>query len=257
MSTFSKKTSHARPKKFSNEILVFHFLSPPDLRAISPRSVACNPLAATDVAHAPPFATVAGAIRAVLDGRIWAGHNVAAFDLRVLREHFAAIEEKMPQAAGVVDTLPLLRAHFGKSAWCGRHLQAVSSRVPLLSSRVHVSPPPPSIRIVGRADGLSMMALGLYFEYGEEEHRAFANNRMIHAVLRNAAAVLWLEEHCAEEMKRPSGHAESAPAAGGVAAAVASEQWKACGAGPSPTTARRRAGREDETLKAGASVTTQ
>ena len=67
-----------------------------------------------DLAHALSFAAVAGAIRAVLDGRIWAGHNVAAFDLRVLREHFAAIEEEMPQAAGVVDTLPLLRAHFGK-----------------------------------------------------------------------------------------------------------------------------------------------
>jgi len=44
------------------------------------------------MAHAPPFAAVAGAIRAVLDGRIWAGHNLAAFDLWVRREHFAAIE---------------------------------------------------------------------------------------------------------------------------------------------------------------------
>jgi len=102
-----------------------------------------------------------------------------------------------------------------------------------------------------------MAALGRYIQYGEEEHLAFAGDQMTHAALQNVAAVLWLQEHCAEEIERSSDHAKSVPAAGGVAAAVASEQGKACSAGSSLTTARRGAGEEDETPGAGAAETAQ
>eukprot|EP01047_Picozoa_sp_COSAG01_P099670 COSAG01_NODE_29646_length_633_cov_0.855805_1_plen_187_part_10 len=66
----------------------------------------------------------------------------------------------------MIDTLPLLRSHFGKH----------------------------------RAGDLKLSSLGHHFRLGEEKHRALADARMTLDVLRGAATVLCLEEHCPAAM---------------------------------------------------------
>jgi len=111
------------------------------------------------VAGAPSFSEVAGRIFRALDGRIWVGHNIDAFDVPRLKENFASVGMRPPRPAGVIDTLTLLRGTLGN-----------------------------------RAGNLKMVTLGSYFGEGEEEHRALADARMTLNVLRSAGAVLFLEE---------------------------------------------------------------
>ena len=61
---------------------------PRDLNAITKRSMGCNHIHRTMAARAPPFHAVAAHIHAVLHGRIWAGHNIVAFDMKRIAECF-------------------------------------------------------------------------------------------------------------------------------------------------------------------------
>ena len=132
---------------------------PDDLNAITKRSIDCNHITAAMVAHAPAFRSVAQQIFDVLDGRIWLGHNIVQFDIPHLTRHFELAGLPVPQPLGVIDTLPLLREHFGK-----------------------------------RAGNMTMASLGRFFGQGEEEHRALADARMTMEVVKHAGALLFLEE---------------------------------------------------------------
>ena len=140
-------------------------VKPPNLKAITKRSIACNSITADVVSDAPVFAEVANRIHRALDGRIWVGHNIAAFDVKIINEQFEAIGQVAPKPAGMIDTLVLFRKHFGK-----------------------------------RAGDLKMASLGRYFGQGIEQHRALADAQMTLNVLRNASAVLFLEQNAPEAM---------------------------------------------------------
>jgi len=127
---------------------------------ISRRSIACNGISQDMVKDAPDFADVADQIFSVLDGRIWAGHNIKSFDNVHIRKAFAKIDRKPPEPLLNIDTLPLLRKTFGK-----------------------------------RAGDMKLASLGNFFGLGQEHHRAIEDCRMTLEVLKNCSTIMFLEEH--------------------------------------------------------------
>ncbi|OMO52854.1 Exonuclease [Corchorus olitorius] len=81
---------------------------PDDLSSISIASERCNGITKADVAKAPFFSQVAEIIHDLLDGRIWAGHNIVRFDCVRIREAFGKIGRPPPEPKGTIDSLPLL-----------------------------------------------------------------------------------------------------------------------------------------------------
>jgi DNA polymerase III epsilon subunit-like protein len=69
-------------------------IRPGDMSAVSKRFAA---MVDVDVASAPSFDQVAERIFGVLDGRVWAGHNIQRFDCHRIREAFAAIGRAAPE----------------------------------------------------------------------------------------------------------------------------------------------------------------
>ncbi|CAL4902506.1 unnamed protein product [Urochloa decumbens] len=115
----------------------------------------------TDVeafASAPTFQDVADKIFDILDGRVWAGHNIQRFDCPRIREAFADIGRAAPEPAGVIDSLNVLAAEFGR-----------------------------------RAGDLKMATLASYFGIGKQKHRSLDDARMNLEVLKHCATVLLLE----------------------------------------------------------------
>ncbi|EFJ30408.1 hypothetical protein SELMODRAFT_89701 [Selaginella moellendorffii] len=109
--------------------------------------------------------TSSGALRLLIEsmsyctqaGRIWAGHNICEFDNVRIEEAFASIGRPMPEAAGFIDTLPLLQRTFGQ-----------------------------------RAGNLKLSTLAAYFSLGKQEHRSLPDVRMNIKVLKRCATVLLL-----------------------------------------------------------------
>jgi len=110
------------------------------------------------IASAPPFKDVADKIFEILDGRVWAGHNIQRFDCPRIREAFADIGRPAPEPAGVIDSLNVLAADFGR-----------------------------------RAGDLKMATLATYFGIGKQKHRSLDDARMNLEVLKHCATVLLLE----------------------------------------------------------------
>ncbi|KAF2598641.1 hypothetical protein F2Q68_00012524 [Brassica cretica] len=52
----------------------------------------------------------------LLNGRIWAGHNIIRFDCVRIKEAFAEIGKAAPEPSGIIDSLGLLSDKFGKRA---------------------------------------------------------------------------------------------------------------------------------------------
>jgi DNA polymerase III epsilon subunit-like protein len=126
---------------------------------INDESVGCNGITLAMVADAPSFADVADRIFAIMDGQIWVGHNINAFDNTHIRKAFSRIGRKPPEPRMCIDTLPLLRKTFGK-----------------------------------RAGDMKMASLGNYFGLGKERHRAIEDCRMTVEVLKSCSTILFLEE---------------------------------------------------------------
>ncbi|KAL8123584.1 protein NEN1-like [Apium graveolens] len=133
-------------------------VQPSDISLISAMSVRCNGISREDVVSAPSFAQIADRVFDILDGRIWAGHNINRFDCPRLRDAFQEINRPPPQPKGTIDSLTLLTQRFGR-----------------------------------RAGDMKMASLATYFGLGAQSHRSLDDVRMNLEVLKYCATVLFLE----------------------------------------------------------------
>ncbi|XP_042496832.1 protein NEN1-like [Macadamia integrifolia] len=133
-------------------------IKPDDLYAVSVVSVRCNGITRDAVASAPAFRDVSDKIFDMLHGRVWAGHNILKFDCVRIWEAFAEIGRPAPHPKGTIDSLTLLTHTFGR-----------------------------------RAGNMKLASLATYFGLGQQTHRSLGDVRMNLEVLKNCAAVLFLE----------------------------------------------------------------
>ncbi|KAG0487871.1 hypothetical protein HPP92_006682 [Vanilla planifolia] len=129
---------------------------PPDLSAVAPTRL--SGITRKAVAAAPAFEEVADRVFDILNGRVWAGHNILRFDCHRIKEAFADIGRPPPQPVGVIDSLEVLMQKFGR-----------------------------------RAGDLKMATLASYFGLGQQKHRSLEDVRMNLEVIKHCAAVLLLE----------------------------------------------------------------
>jgi len=81
-------------------------------RDIPPRVTQITKIDAKTVADAPKFKAIADKLFQLMDGAVWAGHNVLAFDIPLLEREFKLAGLPAPKCAGVIDTLLVARDHF-------------------------------------------------------------------------------------------------------------------------------------------------
>ncbi|KAF5737972.1 protein NEN4 isoform X2 [Tripterygium wilfordii] len=133
-------------------------IRPHDLSVVALRSGRCDGITREAVANAPTFEDVADNIFNMLNGRIWAGHNIKRFDCVRIKEAFAGIGRPSPMPVGMIDSLCVLTEKFGR-----------------------------------RAGNMKMASLAAYFGLGQQKHRSLDDVRMNLEVLKHCATVLFLE----------------------------------------------------------------
>ncbi|EEF47832.1 exonuclease, putative [Ricinus communis] len=116
-----------------------------------------NGITYDNIVSAPTFSDIADTVYEILNGRLWAGHNVQKFDSVKIREAFAEIGRQPPVPKGVIDTWELLTHKFGR-----------------------------------RAGDMKMASLATYFGLGKQTHRSLDDVRMNVDVLKCCATVLLL-----------------------------------------------------------------
>lgn len=118
-------------------------IKPTDLSAVAIRSGRCDGITRESVANAPSFEDVSDKIFSILDGRIWAGHNIQRFDCVRIKEAFADIGRPPPVPVGIIDSLGVLSEKFGKRAGnmkvCTFQIWIHIYNVPCQFSTIHVS----------------------------------------------------------------------------------------------------------------------
>ncbi|KAJ9670789.1 hypothetical protein PVL29_026991 [Vitis rotundifolia] len=134
------------------------FIRPGDLSAVALRSGRSDGITREVVAGAPGFEEVADQIFSILNGRVWAGHNIQRFDCVRIKEAFAEIRRAAPVPVGMIDSLGVLTEKFGR-----------------------------------RAGNMKMATLATYFGLGQQKHRSLDDVRMNLEVLKHCATVLFLE----------------------------------------------------------------
>ncbi|GJM94249.1 hypothetical protein PR202_ga10879 [Eleusine coracana subsp. coracana] len=147
-------------------------IRPGDLSAVSRRFITEEK---TTMSSAPAFEEVAGKIFEILDGRVWAGHNIQRFDCPRIREAFAEIGRPAPEPAGIIDSLNVLAGDFGR-----------------------------------RAGDLKMATLASYFGIGKQKHRSLDDARMNLEVLKHCATVLLLESTLPQILRTTHHHSAAA-----------------------------------------------
>ncbi|XP_076935926.1 protein NEN4-like [Bidens hawaiensis] len=133
-------------------------IRPGDLSAVGLNPARCHGISRGTVLDAPSFEEVADKIFNILDGRIWAGHNIRRFDCVRIKEAFKEIGLPTPEPVALIDSLGVLSEKFGK-----------------------------------RAGDMKMASLAAYFGLGEQKHRSLDDVRMNLEVLKHCATVLFLE----------------------------------------------------------------
>nr|GMC91000.1 Protein NEN4 [Ipomoea batatas]GME21093.1 Protein NEN4 [Ipomoea batatas] len=147
------------PRRLSELESFCTLIRPGDLSAVSERSGRPEGITRGAVSDAPPFEEVADRIFGIMDGRIWAGHNIQRFDCIRIKEAFAKIGRPAPAPVGTIDSLGVLTEKFGR-----------------------------------RAGNMKMATLAQYFGLGQQKHRSLDDVRMNLEVLKHCATVLFLEE---------------------------------------------------------------
>ncbi|RXI09351.1 hypothetical protein DVH24_033968 [Malus domestica] len=132
-------------------------IRPGDLSAVALRSGRSDGITQETVAKSPLFEEVADKIFSILNGRVWAGHNIRRFDCVQIKEAFAEIGRPAPTPVGMMDSLGVLTGKFGR-----------------------------------RAGNMKMATLASYFNLGHQKHRSLEDVRMNLEVLKNCATVLFL-----------------------------------------------------------------
>ncbi|KAG7539909.1 Exonuclease RNase T/DNA polymerase III [Arabidopsis thaliana x Arabidopsis arenosa] len=131
------------PRKLEELESFTTLIQPKDLSVVSIRSSRSDGITRAKVTNAPSFEDVAEKIYGLLNGRIWAGHNIIRFDCVRIKEAFAAIGKAAPEPSGIIDSLGLLSDKFGK-----------------------------------RAGNMKMASLAAYFGLGVQKHRSLDDVRM-------------------------------------------------------------------------------
>ncbi|KAG5522786.1 hypothetical protein RHGRI_034810 [Rhododendron griersonianum] len=152
------------PKKLVELESYSTLVRPADLSLITSLSVRCNGITKADVVSAPTFSEIADRVYDILQGRIWAGHNILRFDCTRIREAFAEINRPPPEPKGTIDSLAVLTQRFGR-----------------------------------RAGDMKMATLAAYFGLGQQTHRSLDDVRMNLEVLKYCATVLFLESNILTE----------------------------------------------------------
>ncbi|ESQ31799.1 hypothetical protein EUTSA_v10004100mg [Eutrema salsugineum] len=153
------------PKKLVELRNYSSLVRPANLSNITPKSVNCNGIKQEDVKSERMFADIADEVYDILQGRIWAGHNILRFDIPRIREAFAEIGREPPEPKGTIDSLVLLTQKFGR-----------------------------------RAGDMKMATLAAYFGLGKQTHRSLDDVRMNFEVLKYCATVLLLESSLPDEL---------------------------------------------------------
>ncbi|XP_004504048.1 protein NEN4 isoform X2 [Cicer arietinum] len=133
-------------------------IRPKDLSVVSVKSSRCDGITREAVKNAPCFEDVAERIFSILNGRVWAGHNIQRFDCVRIKEAFDDINMPVPVPVGIIDSLGVLTEKFGR-----------------------------------RAGNMKMATLASYFGLGQQKHRSLDDVRMNLEVLKHCATVLFLE----------------------------------------------------------------
>ncbi|KAJ6419474.1 hypothetical protein OIU84_029557 [Salix udensis] len=133
-------------------------IRPKDLSVVALKSGRCDGITRGAVSNAPVFEEVADKIFTILNGRVWAGHNIQRFDCVRIKEAFAEIGRPAPVPVGMIDSLGVLTERFGR-----------------------------------RAGNMKMATLAAYFGLGQQKHRSLDDVRMNLEVMKHCATVLFLE----------------------------------------------------------------
>lgn len=100
-----------------NEIESFSTLiRPKDISVVSLKSSRIDGITRKAVENAPFFEDVADKIFSMLNGRVWAGHNIQRFDCVRIKEAFEDINRAAPVPVGIIDSLGVLSEKFGRRA---------------------------------------------------------------------------------------------------------------------------------------------
>ncbi|KAI3441127.1 Exonuclease domain-containing protein, partial [Psidium guajava] len=132
-------------------------IRPRDITAVGTRSGRQGGITRDVVSGAPSFEEVVDKIFDILNGRIWAGHNIQRFDCVRIKEAFAEIGRDAPVPVGLIDSLGVLTEKFGR-----------------------------------RAGNMKMETLAAYFGLGQQKHRSLDDVRMNLEVVKHCATVLFL-----------------------------------------------------------------
>ncbi|GER47602.1 polynucleotidyl transferase [Striga asiatica] len=146
------------PKKLVELESYCTLIRPHDLSIVPVKSGRTEGITREAIARSPSFAEVADKIFDMLDGRIWAGHNIQRFDCVRIKEAFDRANRPSPRPAGIIDSLRVLTQKFGR-----------------------------------RAGNMKMATLADYFGLGQQKHRSLEDVRMNLEVLKYCATVLLLE----------------------------------------------------------------
>ncbi|KAL9438535.1 hypothetical protein AB3S75_024247 [Citrus x aurantiifolia] len=146
------------PRKLEELDKYTTLVRPADPSLVSNLCARRNDITPEDVFSAPTFADIADTVFDILQGRIWAGHNILKFDCARIREAFAEVGRPAPKPKGTIDSLILLTERFGR-----------------------------------RARDMKMASLATYFGLGQQTHRSLDDVRMNLEVLKYCATVLLLE----------------------------------------------------------------